>query len=328
MRRARITGTGMFVPPTMVTNADLAARLGKHLPETIEKNLGIYQRYISGPHLSSADMGLEAAKQALVNADMAPADLDLVLVTTDTPEYICPPTSAIIQGRLGAINAGTFDLNAACSGFAASINAACRMIGYDDTYSNILVIGVYNMTKYTDPASEFFNAVFADGSGAVVLQATEKDAGYLASVMWSDGSYHDYLGVFGGGTRYPHAVERFVNNEHMLRINKPYPPDINTANWPRLVRQALAKANLALADVGHLIFTQINRSTIEVVMAELGLPMDKTTCIMDRYGYTGSACLPIALHHAVTEHKITTGDVVVLLGSGVGAAMAVDVIKW
>jgi len=184
------------------------------------------------------------------------------------------------------------------------------------------------MSKYVDQDSAFFTAVFGDGSGAVVLSATEDGSGYLASEMWSDGTYHNYFGVFAGGARYPHTVERLRNKENLLRIDKPYPADINTANWPRLVKKALAKAGLTLDDVGHLVFTQINRSTIEAVMNELGMPMEKTTCTMDRYGYTGSACLAIALHHAVTEGKIDSGDIVVLLGSGVGAAMAVDIIKW
>jgi 3-oxoacyl-[acyl-carrier-protein] synthase-3 len=318
----------MYVPPNVITNDDLIVRLGKPLPETVEDKLGIKARRVTGPELSAADMAYEAGRLALSNAGIAAEDLDLVIVTTDTPEYLTPPTAAVVQGRLKAVNAGAFDINAACSGFAAAVNAACRMIGCGENYQHILLIGVYNMSKYVDQESEFFTAVFGDGSGAIVLSATDTDAGYLASEMWSDGTYHDYFGVFGGGAKYPHTVERFMNKKHLLRIDKPYPPDINTANWPRLVKHALTKANLTLAEVGHLIFTQINRSTIEIVMSELGLPMEKTTCIMDRYGYTGSACLAIALHHAVTEGKIQPGDIIVLLGSGVGAAMAVDILRW
>ena len=328
MRRARIIGTGMCVPPTVITNEELAARLGKPLPESIESRLGIKARRVTGSELSSADLAYEAAVQALESAGITAQDLDLVIVTTDTPEYISPPTAAVVQGRLGAVNAGAFDLNAACSGFAASVNAGCRMIGSGADYQHVLVIGVYNMSKYIDQESEFFASVFGDGGGAVILAASNSDAGYLASEMWSDGTYHDYFGVFVGGARYPHTMERLTTKQHLLRIDKPYPPDINIANWPRLVREALAKAGLTVADAGHLVFTQINRSTIETVMAELGLPMEKTTCVMDRYGYTGSACLPIALHHAVAEGKIQKGDVVVILGSGVGAAMAVDVLRW
>jgi 3-oxoacyl-[acyl-carrier-protein] synthase III len=328
MRRARIVGTGMYAPPTLVTNAALAERLGRPVPEAVEKSLGIFQHYVTGPDLSAADLGVEAARAALTAAGIPAEDIDLVIVTTDTPEYISPPTASVVQGRIGAVNAGTFDVNGACSGFAASLNVASRMIGYDETYSNVLVIGVYNMSKYANQDNEFFGSVFGDGGGAVVLQATDEDAGYLASEMWADGTYHDYFGVFVGGTKFPLTVERFEKNEHLLRIDKYYPPTINTDHWPGLVRAAVAKAGLTVPDIDHIVFTQINRSTIEFVMQELGLPPERTTITMDKYGYTGSACIPIALTQALAAGKIRRGDVVVLLGSGVGAAMAVDVFRW
>jgi len=328
MRRARIIGTGMYLPPTLVTNAALAERLGRPVPEAVEKNLGIFQHYVTGPDLSAADLGTESARAALAAAGILAEEIDLVIVTTDTPEYLSPPTASVVQGRIGAANAGTFDINAACSGFAATLNIASRMIGYDETYNNVLVIGVYNMTKYANQDNEFFGAVFGDGGGAVVLQATTEDAGYLASMMWADGTYHDYFGVFVGGTKFPLTTARLEKNEHLLRIDKPYPPTINTDHWPGLVRAAVAKAKLTVQDIDHIIFTQINRSTIEFVMQELGLPLDRTTVTMDKYGYTGSACIPIALTQARQNGAIRQGDIVVLLGSGVGAAMAVDVFRW
>lgn len=328
MRRARIAGAGMFVPPAVVTNAALAARIGRPVPETVEKNLGIFQHHVTGPGLSAADLGTKAAEAALESAGITADEVDLVIVATDTPEYLSPATASVVQGRLGAVNAGTFDLNGACSGFAAALNLASRMIGYDETYTTAAVIGVYNMTKYVDQDNEFFGAVFGDGGGALVLKATAEDAGYLSSVLWADGRYHDYFGVFVGGTKFPLTVERLEEKQHLLRIDKPYPPDINTANWPRLVRQALSGAGLTVADIDHIVFTQINRSTIELVMGELGLPMTKTTCTMDKYGYTGSACIPIALTAALRAGKIARGDVVVCLGSGVGAAMAAAVFRW
>ena len=327
-RRARITGAGMYVPPHLITNPELSLRLGKPVPETVEKNLGIKQHFVTGAELSAADLGVEAAKKALQSAGVEPADIDLVIVTTDTPEYLSPATASVVQGRLGAVSAGTFDLNGACSGFAAALTVAARMIGYGTDYTRVLVIGVYNMSKFASQSNEFFAAVFGDGGGAVVLEAGAGDAGYLASEMWADGRYHDYFGVFAGGTKYPLTQERLERGEQLLRIDKPYPPDINTANWPRLVRNVAVKAGLTVQDIDHILFTQINRSSIEIVMAELGLPIAKTTCAMDTFGYTGSACLPIALCQAIQNEKIHRGDIVVLLGSGVGAAMAACIFKW
>lgn len=328
MRRARIIGTGFYVPPTLVTNARLGEIMGKPVPDNIETKLGIKQRYITGDGLSSADLGFEAGKAAIADAGLTPADIDLVIVATDTPEYLSPPSASVVQGRLGAVNAGTFDLNSSCAGFTTALDAAARMIGYDTAYTNILVCGVYNMTKFVDWSNEKTAPIFADGGGAVVLRAAEGDVGYLAAKLYADGTQYDFLGIYVGGTKLPATVERIANKEHLLTFLKPLPPDRNIQLWPGLVAQVMAKAGLTVADIDHIIFTQINRWVIEEVMKILGLPMAKTTCIMDRYGYTGSACIPMALDHAVKAGAIKAGDIVVMVGSGVGLAVAATVFRW
>jgi len=316
------------VPPTLITNADLAVMMGKPLPDSIETKLGIKQRYVTGDKLSSADLGYEAGKAAIADAGLKPEDIDLVIVTTDTPEYISPPTASVVQGRLGAVNAGTFDLNSSCAGFTTSLDVAARMIGYDTTYTNILLCGVYNMTKYVDWSDERVAPIFADGGGAVVLQATHSGAGYLSSKLYADGTQYDLLGIYVGGTKLPATKERVENKEHLLTFLKPLPPARNIELWPQVVPQALQRAGLSVSDIDHIIFTQINKWVIEEVMAILGLPMEKTTCIMDRYGYTGSACIPMALDYAVKQGRIKPGDVVVMVGSGVGLAVAAVVFRW
>lgn len=328
MRRARIIGTGMYVPPTLLTNAQLSERMGKPVPDSIETKLGIKQRYITGDELSSADLGYEASRAAIADAGLQPEDIDLVVVTTDTPEYLSPSTASVVQGRLGALNAGTFDLNSSCAGFSTALDAAARMIGYDQTYKNVLVCGVYNMTKFVDWSNERTAPIFADGGGAVVLQAHDGDRGYLSAKLYADGTQYDYLGIYVGGTKMPATKERVENKEHLLTFLKPLPPDRNIQLWPKLVPEALAKAGLTVQDIDHILFTQINRWVIEEVMGILGLPMEKTTCIMDRYGYTGSACIPMALNDALKNNRIKPGDVVVLVGSGVGLAVAVSVFRW
>lgn len=328
MRRARIVGTGMYVPPTLITNDELAELMGKPLPPSIEGKLGISQRYVTGDSLSSADLGYEAGRAAIANAGLEPQDIDLVIVSTDTPEYISPPTASVVQGRLGAVNAGTFDLNASCAGFVTALDVAARMIGYDNFYQNILVCGVYNMTKYVDWTNERVAPIFADGGGAVVLQAADGDRGYLGAKLYADGTQYDFLGIYAGGTKMPVTHDVLDRKQHLLTFLKPLPPDRNIKLWPEIVPQALERAGLTVKDIDHIIFTQINRWVIEEVMNILGLPMEKTTCIMDRYGYTGSACLPMALHHALGDGKIKTGDIVVMVGSGVGLAVGAAVFRW
>jgi 3-oxoacyl-[acyl-carrier-protein] synthase-3 len=261
---------------------------------------------------------------------LKPEEIDMVIVTTDTPEYISPPTSAVVQGRLGAVNAGIFDVNASCTGFVATLDLASRMIGYDQTYKHILVIGVYNMTKFVDFTNEKVAPIFADGGGAVVLSATEADdgSGYLSAKLVADGTQFDFLGIYAGGTKQPITHQAIDKGEHLLTFLKPLPGDRNVKLWPPLIQEALERAGLTLADVKHLLFTQINKAVIEEVMGILGLPMNQTTCAMDKYGYTGSACLPIALYEALKAGDIQPGDVVVLVGSGVGLSSGAVVFRW
>ncbi|KYZ75823.1 3-oxoacyl-ACP synthase [Anaerosporomusa subterranea] len=329
MRRARISGVGMWVPPLRLTNEELGVRMGKPVPLNIETKLGIKARHITGDDFSSADLGTEAAKAALANAGLNPEDIDMVIVTSDTPEYISPPTSAVVQGRLGAVNAGIFDVNASCTGFVATLDLASRMIGYDQTYKHILVVGTYNMTKFVDFTNEKVAPIFADGGGAVVLSATEADgSGYLSAKLVADGTQYDFLGIYAGGTKNPISHEAIDKGEHLLTFLKPLPGDRNVKLWPPLIDEALKRAGLTLAEVKHLLFTQINKSVIEEVMGILGLPMSQTTCSMDKYGYTGSACIPIALHEAVEAGSIQPGDIVVMVGSGVGLSSGAVIFRW
>ena len=327
MRRAKIAGTGLYVPPTLITNEQLAAMMGKPVPETIETKLGIKQRYITGDELSSADLGTEAARKAIADAGIRPEDIDLVIVATDTPEYISPATAAVVQGRLGAVNAGTFDLNASCAGFVTALDVGSRMIGYDNHVNTILVCGVYNMTKFVDWSNERTAPIFADGGGAVVLQANEGERGFLSSKLYADGTQYDFLGIYAGGAKKPVTKEIIENNEHLLTFLKPLPPDRNIKLWPEIIPQALERAGLTVKDVDHFFLTQINRWVIEEVMKILNQPMEKATCIMDKYGYTGSACIPMALDDARKAGRVKDGDVIVMVGSGVGLSVACGVFR-
>ena len=325
MFNARITGTGMYVPKNLVTNADIEAITGKSLEKFAER-IGIKQRYVTGPDESTADMATFAGQNAIADAGLTPADIDLVVVATDTPEYVTPPTAIVVQGRLQAVNAGAFDINGACSGFVAAYDVVARMVKTGG-YKNALLIGVYNMTKFAEKT----DAIFADGAGAVVIsQTTEEDTGFKASYLYADGTQYDFLGIYGGGAKYPiqkaENVDQLYNNT--LTSLKPLPGDRNVKLWPVVVKTLLDKEGLKYEDIDFVIFTQINKSVIVQVMEILGLPMEKTACTMDQYGYTGSGCIPIALHTALKEGRIKKGDNVVLVASGAGLAVASALMKW
>ncbi|WP_353892735.1 ketoacyl-ACP synthase III [Proteinivorax hydrogeniformans] len=327
MFNAKIIGSGKAHPSVLLTNADLEERFGQPLKPSLEAKLGIKQRYITSENESSADMATEAGFKAIEDAGITPEDLDLVMVTTDTPEYLSPATSSVVQGRLKATNAGTFDVNASCSGFVASMDIASRMI-QSGGYKKVLLIGVYNMTKFVDKENISVFPIFADGAGAVILSATEEDRGFLASKLIADGTQYDILGIYAGGAKNPITKERIDNKEHLLTFLKPLPPDRNIKLWPPIIKDVLKQANLEVKDIDHVFLTQINKWVIEEVMNVLKLPMEKTTCIMGEYGYTGSACIPMALDVALKQGKVKPGDNVVFVGSGVGFAVACTAFKW
>jgi len=329
MSFANIVSTGVYVPEKIVTNDDLSRILGEDIDEFVTRVLGIRERHVCAENESTADLATHAGRQALEAARLDPAELDLIILATDTPEQLSPATSVVVQHRLGAVNAGTFDVNSACAGFVTALDTASKFIIADAAYRNILVIGAYAMSKYLDLHDKKTATIFADGAGAVVLQARDDRPGFLAGKLRADGSYHDHMGIYAGGTRLPishEVIDEGVWNK--VRFAKKYPAEVNTEGWPAIVQQVLAKASLTVEDVKLFLFTQVNLSTIKEVMGTLQLPMERTHTIMHKWGYTGSACIPMVLHDAVTEGKLNRGDNVIMCASGGGLNMACVAFRW
>jgi 3-oxoacyl-[acyl-carrier-protein] synthase-3 len=193
----------------------------------------------------------------------------------------------------------------------------------------VLVVGAYAMSKFLDLHDKKTATIFADGAGALVLQARDDRPGFLAGKLHADGSYHDHMGIYAGGTHLP--ITKEVIDEGMwnkVRFAKKYPAEVNTEGWPAIVKDVLAKARLELSDVKLFLFTQVNFSTIKEVMNGLELPMERTHTIMHKWGYTGSACIPMVLHDAVSAGKLDRGDNVIMCASGGGLNMACVAFKW
>ena len=326
MRNAKIVGTGVYVPDKVLTNDDLSRMLGENINEFVEYRVGIVERRIASDAESAADLATEAARAALKNAALDADQIDLIILATDTPEYVSPATSVVVQQRIGATAAGTFDVNCACAGFVTALDAAFKYIIADKSYKNVLVVGCYAMSKFLDWTDKKTMTLFADGAGAVVLEATENDAnesGFLASKLVADGSYAEFMGIFAGGTKQPIDAQVLAENKwNKLRFANKYPPEVNIEGWQRIVREVLAKADLDLDDVNLFLWTQVNLSTIKIVMQQMGIPFERTHTIMRKWGYTGSACIPMVLHDAIENGKLKPGDTVVLCASGGGLNMA------
>jgi 3-oxoacyl-[acyl-carrier-protein] synthase III len=326
---ADIVGTGIYVPEKIVTNDDLSRILGEDINDFVTQVLGIRQRHVCADDESTADLATNASRQALRAARLDPRELDLIVLATDTPEQLSPATSVVVQHRLGAVNAGTFDVNCACAGFVTALDTASKFIISDSAYRNVLVVGAYAISKYLDWHDKKTATIFADGAGALVLQATDDGPGFLAGQLRADGSFHDHMGIYAGGTRLP--ITNQVLEEGIwtkVRFAKKYPAEVNTEGWPAIVEQVLAKSKLKLSDIKLFLFTQVNLSTIKEVMSNLELPIERTHTIMDKWGYTGSACIPMVLHDAVISGKLTRGDNVIMCASGGGLNMACVAFRW
>jgi 3-oxoacyl-[acyl-carrier-protein] synthase III len=327
-RHALISGTGHAVPERIVTNAELSARLGEDIHPFVSQTLGILERRVCGPRESTADLAAAAGIRALESAGLEPSAIDLLIVATDTPEYISPATAAVVQGRLGAGRSGAFDINAGCAGFVTALDTAWRFIRADDQYSRVLVVGAYAMTKYLDWDDKKTATIFADGAGAVVLEASS-EPGILASELFADGRYHAGMGVFAGGTREPVTEDVLkAGYRNHLRFVQKYPASVNQEGWPRLARSVLSRAGVSQEQVDLWLWTQVNLSTIRSVMAAMELPMERTHTVMHKWGYTGSACLPMAMDDAVAAGRLTPGSLVMLTGSGAGLAMGSLLLRW
>lgn len=328
LRGAKITGTGSYVPERVVTNADLSEILGENIDDFVSNTLGIRERRYCAPDESTADLAEIAGARALESAGISPGELDLIIVATDTPEYISPATAPVVQARLAAWHSAAFDVNSACAGFVTALDVAWKYLRADPRYEKILVIGAYAMSKFIDPHDKKTSTIFADGAGAVVVETADK-GGILASELYTDGRLAGGMGVFAGGSAEPitEAVLK-EGNHNRLRFVTKYPPEVNEEGWPRIVRSVLESISKDESEVDLWLWTQVNLSTIRVVMEKLGQPIEKAHTVMQKWGYTGSACLPMALDDAVRMGKVHDGDLIMLTGSGAGLAMGCVAMKW
>jgi 3-oxoacyl-[acyl-carrier-protein] synthase III len=317
-RYADIVATGSYLPEIEVSNDALRERFA-HLDDFVDKmeeRTGILRRWYAPDDWATSDLALPAARQALEAAGRRPEDVDLLILGTDSPDYLTPATSTVLQHKLGAVNAGTFDVACACASFPTGVATAAGWIAANASVRTVLVVGVYLMHRLADPDDPmiFF---YGDGAGAAVLEPAA-EPGFVTAAAQADGSYAKYWGIFAGGTAEPASVEAVEAGRTRVRMIERYPPEVNHEGWPRLVRRLATDGGFAVDEIDLALFTQVRKPSIALVMEDLGLPLERAHTIMENCGYTGSACIAMALDDAVRRGKVKAGDLVVMVGSGVG----------
>lgn len=323
---AHITGWGMCVPDRVMTNQELST-LVDTTDEWIFSHTGIRQRHIAAEDQTTASLATEAAIQALELAGLKPADVELIIVSTSSPEHTFPATACLVQDRLGAKNAGAFDLLAACTGFIFALSMASQAI-QTGSVKNAVVIGAETLSRLVNWKDRNTCILFGDGAGAFVLQAGDEPSGILSTVMRSDGSGGDLLILPAGGSRCPASFETVRQELHYIQMNGREVFRFATRVMAQATEEVLKKARLTLEDIKVLIPHQANGRIIEAAARGLDIPLDRCVINLDRYGNTSTASIPIAACEAAREGRIRPGDKVVFVGFGAGLTWGAAVAQW
>ena len=324
MRRySRIAGTGSYLPPRRLTNADLVAELAKRGIETsdewIVERTGIRARHFAASDVASSDLGVEAARRALDAAGLQPQDIDLIIVATSTPDMVFPSTACILQNKLGANGCAAFDVQAVCSGFVYALSVADAMI-QSGAAQRALVVGAEVFSRILDFNDRTTCVLFGDGAGAVVLEASEQP-GILASDLHADGKHVDILCVPGnvsGGQ---------ILGDPLLKMDGQAVFKLAVGVLEKAARATLEKAQLTEADIDWLIPHQANIRIMQGTARKLKLPMEKVVVTVDQHGNTSAASIPLALDHAVRSGQVQAGQTVLLEGVGGGFTWGAVLLK-
>ncbi len=325
-----IVGTGSYTPKKVLTNADLE-RMVDTTDEWITSRTGIKERRIANAGEATSNLAVRAAEAALENADVDPADLDLIIVATVTPDTFFPATACYVQSQLGAKKATAFDVSAACAGFLYALQISRNFINSCACHK-VLIIGAEKLSSLTNYEDRNTCVLFGDGAGAAVLvrndNESDRQGRVLSAVMGSDGDQTDILIVPGGGSAIPITPENCDQRLNSISMvgREVYKYAVNAMK--KACEEALQAAGLSASDVDMVIPHQANIRIIEAIVDRLGVPMEKTFINLDKYGNTSAAAIAIALDEANRSGAIKSGDIVLLVAFGAGLTWAASVLEW
>ncbi|HBX68600.1 MAG TPA: 3-oxoacyl-ACP synthase [Chloroflexi bacterium] len=326
MPYAHITGWGVAIPENILTNAEIAQMVDTN-DEWIRSRTGIEERRIAATDESTASLAAQAAFDALEVANLSPADVDLIIVSTSSPEHIFPATAALVQDQIGATKAGAFDLSAACTGFIYALNMGAQAVR-SGSIKNALIIGAETLSRLTNWEDRNTCILFGDGAGAFVLQASEKPGGVLSAVMRADGSGGDLLSVPAGGSKLPTSEQTLHEKLHFIQMNGREVFRFATRVMAQATREVVKMSGFELDEIDWVIPHQANRRIIEKAASNLKLPLEKFIINVERFGNTSTASIPMATAEALGKAQIKPGDKIVFVGFGAGLTWGALSVEW
>ncbi len=324
--RSRIMGTGAYLPERIMTNADLE-KIVETTDAWITERTGIRERRIAADHEFTSDMGAKAAQQALTMAGVSADEVDLIIVSTFTPDTIFPSTACRIQHAIGAKKAGAFDLQAACSGFLYSLVVADQFL-ISGLYRNILVIGSEKISSVLNWNDRNTCVLFGDGAGAVLLQATEQGRGLIVSDLRSDGGETEILTIPASGCRLPVTQQILDQKSNCLFMaGKEVFKKAVTAMGSSM-GHCLKSSGIESQEIKWVVPHQANLRIIDALVQRLDLPREQVYVNLDRFGNMSAACIPVALHELNVAGKLERGDLVLMTAFGGGLTWASAILEW
>jgi 3-oxoacyl-[acyl-carrier-protein] synthase III len=320
-----IVGVGSYVPDKVLTNDDLA-KLVQTSDEWITERTGIKERHIAAPGQAASDLALPAARQALEQAGLDPAELDLVVVATVTPDMFFPSTGSLLASELGAPDAAAYDLSAGCTGFMYALAQAYGTVA-GGLARNALVVGAETLSKIINWHDRATCVLFGDGAGAVVIGRVP-EGGFVGFELGSDGEGGKELSIPGGGSRNPSSAETVAQEMHFLQMNGREVYKFATRVLVSSAEKLLGEVGLTVEDVDLYVPHQANKRIIDHAAAKLGIPEEKVFVNVDRYGNTSSASIPLCLAQGAREGRLRRGTRVLMTGMGAGLTWGSAYTVW
>jgi 3-oxoacyl-[acyl-carrier-protein] synthase-3 len=324
---AKITSVGIYVPPKLLTNADLEKMVATN-DEWIVERTGIHQRHIVEPGVATSDLAAKAAQECLAKRGIAASEVEMILIATVTPDMAFPATACLVQEKIGATGAWGFDLSAACSGFIYALQVGAKLIEAG-VHTKVLVIGADVMSSIIDYTDRSTCVIFGDGAGAVLLEPTEEgEIGLVDFVHEIDGSGAASLYMPGGGSLHPPTAETVAAKMHFVHQEGGAVFKVAVRKMAELSETLLTRNDLTAADLDCFIPHQANKRIILATAERLGMPEDKVVINIGEYGNTTAGTIPIAMHTALEQGRLKKGDTVLLASFGGGYTVGTTLLRW